>query len=281
MRVYAPHTAMAKRPSQRLRFGAEMVPPGPLLMAQVQFLEAVRKCVPSALSDLAERTAQLVSTTFSDGVEAKAPPELRNHPFNRAIIARRPRWQHDSSDLKSVVREWCKQWHFTITGKDDGVWLLDVVRNTAKRMYRQQLNGDPADLQWEYPTASYPKPKPVALSPPTPDRPWLETTWLAPPDYQPWRETREQYLQRVDTYTAKVEAASGWTTPPEKRAMVHFDWLARFQVAGLSCPAIANSSKDSKGLDEDLVAKGVKATAALVGLQRRATPRGRPSKKEK
>ena len=100
---------MAKRPSLPLSIGAELVPPGPGWGGQYLFLEAVRKHVPEALTDLV----------------AKVAPELPNDPFYRVIAVRR--LKH-----RPALDEWCEQKHFKLAATgDDGGWLLHVVRRTA------------------------------------------------------------------------------------------------------------------------------------------------------
>ena len=88
---------MAKRSSQRLGIGGEMVPPGANFQAQWLFLEAVRRCVPEALWAL-----------------AKIAPSLPDDYFNR-----------DNRDQEQPLRSWCEDWGFTTD------WLLAVARHTA------------------------------------------------------------------------------------------------------------------------------------------------------
>lgn len=52
----------------------------------------------------------------------------------------------------------------------------------------------------------------------------------------------------------------------------HFEWLARFQVAGQSYLAIARAA----GRDAGAVRSACRALAAQIGVTVRATPRGRP-----
>ena len=118
----------SKRPSQRLGIGGEMVPPGPNLLAQGLFLEAVWRCVPEALVAL-----------------ATIAPSLPDDYFNQG-----------NKDQEQPLREWCEHWGFTTD------WLLTVARRTATRMrHEPDASGK---LEWVF-GPSYGKLKTETVAP--------------------------------------------------------------------------------------------------------------------
>jgi len=92
---------------------------------------------------------------------------------------------------------------------------------------------------------------------------------LEPPQYFPDRMTRAEYQKGVDAYVAEVEAAfhsAGWKkTPNPSSELIHLRWLARFQVAGETVKALA----DSEGVEPRTVERALRIMADRIGLTRR------------
>lgn len=217
-----------------------MVPPGPNLLAQWLFLDAVRRCVPEALSEL-----------------AAIAPSLPDDSFNRGT------W-----DQEAPLRAWCERFGFTTAPewKGDRDWLLTVARGTAVVMRYTPLRA-PAEFEWLF-EPSYRKLKTETVA---------SLRWnLAEETEALFRGRVETYIGQVKAAAGE----RGWTEAPEKRKLEqHMEWLALYQVGGRTEAEIATltNADGENPPDVSTISRAITETARLIGLRLRpAQGRAKP-----
>jgi hypothetical protein len=113
-----------------------------------------------------------------------------------------------------------------------------------------------------------------------------EPLFRVQPGWDVLSETEPIFRKRVEVaLSAYVEGqrrlheARGFIGSAEKRRLIHFDWLALYQVKRYSWAMIADWDQEQPGETtraEDVIRKGVNSTANLCGLAVRPGRPGRP-----
>ena len=231
-------------------------------------------------------------------VEPKVLENLQDGPFK--VFLRGP---VTADELPDALKQWLKQWHFPCPPEDDD-WCFQRALDTlqAWRTHREWRGKqwaparaplyvqaiDPRELAFSF-----------TLKEPDPTKSERETLdW-----WEPQIERKADATSRVDkafqqAWKAHVEKVEhlftrgvkkrpseeqldwpvgdwpvGHERTPQKRALEHFEWLARYQVQEWSYEEIR---RHYDLLQRKTVEAGVKDAKALVGLELRPAKRGRP-----
>jgi hypothetical protein len=135
--------------------------------------------------------------------------------------------------------EWCQRWNLI------DPWLHEVAASTAERL----ADGSTGGFQFG-PGASFPA-----------------AQLASPPAWDPLYESSEAYALKVASYVKESRAtliARGWRDAPTKEEPKHFEWLAKFQLRGLTLDAVVDELEDPP--DRATVSRGIKQTAKIADV---------------
>ena len=97
---------------------------------------------------------------------------------------------------------------------------------------------------------------------------------------------RVRAKKALDTYIQnkrRLAEAGGLMVTTQKRRLIHFDWLALYQVKKWSFRKIDDWGQTQLGehtMDADVIRKGIESAANSCGLRARPVPRGRPKNRK-
>jgi hypothetical protein len=200
---------------------------------------------------------------FRTGLVPGAPDTYRRRFLERAAIVE-PQLLETlrvvSAGDEQALAAWTGRWHLT------DHWCAVLARDTVRWWASQ-----PGVSGWEFSAKgifvgmfAFPI-QPLAL-----DQFYYDPTWRRRGDFKKF--VFDKVAQALEVYCDRVEAdalAAGLKRSPRKREVVHFDWLARYQVKGESFASIAqNASYRFKG-GRQTVRKAVVELAEYLSLQLR------------
>ena len=273
----------------RLGFGAYSHPIIEQIVSRRDLFSAMRKLAKPELNGLREACLPLY-TVATD----RNPPNLGGH--FPVVVARsdaggiRREWAHTVSnwlslyeganhagylyELKRELEKWAKRHHLT------DQWMLDsILRNLCMWANQKELA---QELYWTYPgSRGGGKGSPVDISGLT-ERVDHRPPDLGPaPQCDPITETLDEYLARCRNHWEKhsrVLESWGFRKVKEKRTLLHFEWVVRYQIQNWAHRKIADFY-DDKIRTESAIGVAVRDTAKLIGLTLREGDKGgRPSK---
>ncbi|HAI20687.1 MAG TPA: hypothetical protein DCM14_02090 [Clostridiales bacterium UBA8153] len=244
------------------RLGGEYYQPeegGALGEAYAPFLHAVERLCPEVLKSLRDEVRESLESLEDEDLlsfwrsEDRYPDEL-------------------------ILEAWAERFNINVP------WILGVANDTLEVWWKHPDTMEPLQWMW-WLGPGYPR----ACA-------WLELrtapftfggeAWL------PIKERRQVFVERtraafereLGAYVegiGRLAQDAGLEKTPEKRKLVHFDWLVHYQVQGWSMRKIADHYSGEGVLSEDTIAKGVRQAAKLVGLKLRpprkgGRPKGKP-----
>lgn len=242
--------------------------------ARALFLEALQRCEPEVLKSLAEE------------------------PFQRFCDDDKRFCGDGGAEFAAALKAWLRRWHLPCPPENHewcwtrAMYTLQAWRHTQPEWRGAQWApppkllhndpGDPSELAFRFvlkrPDVSKSERDPLDWWDPTIERKsdaWQRITDKIEKRLRCYFDSLERTFTQ---HAAKkpmdepIDALVGYRKTPRKRALKHFEWLARYQVLGWSYEQIAHE----KPLDRKTVEKGVKQAAELVGLALRPAHRGRP-----
>jgi hypothetical protein len=235
------------------------------------FFQAIARVAPEVLGDLARepwRQFQRIKTPLP---EAHNVLEDIRAGRTGAFVWPPVAWNL-TPGLKQALVSWQSKHHLTAAWCEErALWTLARWRREPKARGKEWEHPEPQPtlrvVDGADPAARYGRsPRPFDLR---------IYGW------DPLQERWESWLQREDiagklsAYRCRVEEAAehaGLTRTPGKRELLHFEWLAYYEVRACSYEAIAEHAHKERKTVEG----GVKHAARLVGLDLRRAKRGRP-----
>lgn len=249
--------------------------------ARTLFLAAVRRFVPAVLQALADQPL----AAFSVAVRGTNPDNVRNWvALREAADDETP----SLTDLQDALLTWAQQYHL------DADWCLDRSLRTL-RAWASQPPYSPLRRDWDYEVVGQFLPTSAEE----------RRIFFTHPGWEPVlglltraeaerviRDSFDRYLRgHLDAMEEATQRAQVWPEDPtgnqsrpapqmrrtpEKRSPEHFEWLARYQVEGLSFSKLAHAVYRSR----PTVTDAVKRAADFIGLPLREPDKpGRPPKK--
>lgn len=228
------------------------------------YLGVLPRVVPAVLTSL------LSEEGFAVNARRDAEPRVR--PLSHSV------------EFDDYIRRWCRRWGLSYR------YAQNTAMNTLNHAARAMERGEPLPVTLEGfcmsvggseeifnpGTRQYEEVGRVALRLDclAEDRPGPPFRW------NPTHETKAAAMQRIvtalreDVASAldRIEAeklAAGLQPVPTKRELVHFEWLARYQILRETYDEIAGRERTNgrAKASRQLIEHGVKATAALLGLE--------------
>lgn len=234
------------------------------------FLAAASQVAPSTYWSLFpdrmdDATRRALGKRWKGDPEGMAASE--NAWYERSTQEYQARW---NDDPEATIAAWQARWNLR------DAWLADVARQTLRARFRYHargrtlligVNGPPPGL-FVTPTCRNVHAGRLLGLP-------LDDLYWNPSD-ETRADARSRLIRAVDAELDRVEADVAGSPAPRK-SPEHFDWLARYQVLGVSGLSIARTlpTRNPDTIPEQAarrVQKAIVVTARLIGLSLRHDP---------
>jgi hypothetical protein len=223
--------------------------PSSLNKARAHFLQAVASIEPTVLSDLRDKTADAY---------LRLPSEFR------LTVSQ---FEPPLEEVFEALRHWGQRWHL------EEQWCLNQAFETLRYWEEESDFDNWAGTGIYFKTLASPKERRFIFE--YNARDLTECTRK-----QIKKEIREALEMELEAYLERMEGLArerGFAIVPEKFTSDHYEWLAYFQVIGLTYDAILQRYEmiDS----QQAIQKAVTALSAFIGLPLRGDRRrpGRPA----